>query len=158
MTVSLPQTKKVLSLAEEAKLDESLDYLKSVREGEEAGGIQGVNHQVQDRKALEARIAELERVKESMGAQEVTGTEREAFLKEQKSLEEKLNPGMTWEEYSKTKPQDGIRYRNLVHQIGRWNSDQNRHRLIERWRYVSRSLNPTDPEATNTMRLFTGNR
>lgn len=156
MAINLPeaQVQKSLSLAEEKALNEKINYLEDVRDGVEIKDAQGVTHEVKDPKALEENIRRLKSIRDTQSVEMATGSERVALEKEEALLRERLDPGMSWDEYMNTKRRDGMRFIKLVNKIQQWNSDAQRQSDIKRWKYIRRRLDPQDPNASNTMNLF----
>lgn len=147
------QSSKILSHTEEKKLDEQIESLKDIRDEKEL--MQGVSFEARDRSAVEARIRELEQVKATNGAPELSAAERDKALKELKALEEDLQRDMpTWDEYNTLNPKHGARYTSLVKKIVKWGDDVVRRNKIVRWKMLRRVLDPHDETADQILYLF----
>lgn len=152
MEMKLP-TSKIISHAEEKALDKQLEGLKDIRDEKEL--MQGVSYEARDRGAVEAKIKELEQIKATHGAPELSAVERDRAFKELKGLEDDLHQGMpTWDEYISLTPKHGARYTALVKKIVQWEGDAVRRQKIARWRTLRRVLDPNDDQADAMLYLF----
>ena len=142
-----------LSHGEEKSLDHQISDLENQVKGSEI--VQGLNHEVRDKGAVERRIAELKRIRETRSVTRATGREAEAIEREVASLTEKLQVGMpTWKDYSFLKRKDGMNYIQLRNWIVKSELDETRKSMIARWKYLKRRLDPDDPHAASMMNLF----
>jgi hypothetical protein len=151
---AVTQTPKHLSYAEEQTLKQKIQQLEDARDGVEVKGAQGVVNQAKDKKIVSANLDRLKKIQEAQAVQRADGVERAELEKEEKILRDRLDPGMTWDQYSTTQRKHGMRYQKLVGQIQKWNSDQKYQADVARWKYIRRRLDPDDPNISNTMHLF----
>ena len=117
-------------------------------------GAQGVVHETKDKKVLSQRLSQLKKIHDAQKVEEARGEERVNLEKEEEILRKRLDPKMTWDEYSMTQRKHGIRYQKLVTQIQKWNSDPVYQADIKKWKYIRRRLDPQDPNISNVMHLF----
>jgi hypothetical protein len=151
------KARKTLSYKEEKDVDEKIDYLSDVLEGVETQ--QGVKHEIKDTKMVEDKLKQLKRVKEQFGVTRLEGSERAAAEKEIQRLEDRMGQfwGGRFPTYSEhwMKPKDGgIRYLRYVEAIRKSNSSREYAGLIARWKTLKRSMDPSDPNASNTLQLY----
>lgn len=145
---------KHLGFAEQKALEEQIRQLQDAHDEVEVEGAQGVKHETRDRKGLSQRLAHLKKIHDAQKVVEATGAERENLEKEEKILRERLDPKMSWDEYSMTQRKHGMRYQRLVAQIQKWNSDPKYQADMKKWKYIRRRLDPNDPNISNVMHLF----
>jgi len=142
-----------LSHGEEKSIDRQLEDLE--KQIEETEIVQGLSHQAHDKGAVQRRISELRRIRETRSVRRAVGREREAIEREVQSLTATLQEGMpSWTEYVGLRRRDGMRYIKLKNWILQTEQDQNRQRMILRWKYLRRRLDPDDPHAADMMNLF----
>lgn len=154
MNLQTAQTPKHLSFAEEQSLNQKIQNLEDAKDGVELKNAQGVTTETKDPKAINAQLAHLKKIKEAQTVERAVGAERDKLEKEEALLRARLDPKMSWDEYSMTQRKHGMRYQRLVQQIGKWNSDQQYQTDMKRWKYVRRRLDPDDPNVSNVMHLF----
>jgi hypothetical protein len=146
-------SRKPLMAAEEAVIRKKIRDLEDILN--EAEIVQGVNHKASNKQAIQAEKQRLEHILLTRSVQEATGNDRLAIEREVKALQEDLQKGMpSWNEFMNTTRKHGMNYVKLRNWILKCESDPERRRKIERWKYLKRRLDPTDPDASNTMQLF----
>lgn len=144
---------KTLSYGEQKALESKIQELKDAKGGKEV--VQGVNIGAPNVQVLDRQVKRLEAVLSSQGVGEISDKEREKYVLEEKALKEDLRKGMpTWTQYANSRPKDGPRHDRIVEWIGRSNKDPVRQQKIRRWKTLARHLNPFDPKASHTNRLF----
>lgn len=147
--------KPSLSLNEEQSLDRQIGDLEKQVEGTEIR--QGLNHQAPNKANVQKKIAHLRRIRETRSVRKAVGREREQIEMEIQQLKSELQKGMpTFKEYSFTRKKDGPLYNELVQWIVKSEKDPERVRKVNRWKYLRRRLDPTNPRIASTTLLFPG--
>ena len=144
---------KTLSSNEERGINDRIKQLEEIKNEGEI--VQGVNYESKDPKAIEAKIAELEKIKREQGAPPLSLKERDRVTHEIKMLTEDLQKDMpTWDDYVGLTPKSGSKYSSLVRKIYNWERDPVRRQKVQRWKMLRRALEPEDPTFSSTMHLF----
>ncbi len=147
------QSAKIHSFQEEKAINEQIDQLKEIADERELE--QGIRLENRNPKAIDAKIAELEKLKRAHGVPQLSPVERSRALKEVEMLTEDLQKDMpTWDEYVSLTPKHGARYTALVRKIVSWENDPVRRQKVQRWKTLRRLIEPNDPMAASTMYLF----
>lgn len=141
-----------LSYSEEASLKKEKAMLEDV--ADEVELRQGLKNELHDSKGVKDRLkkidAELER-----SAERVSGAERVVLEKREKALRDFLqNKNPDWKTYSRSRPQDGVRYTELVETIRRNNENPKYQRMVAEWKDIRRRLDPENPKAADTRYLM----
>jgi len=148
------QETKPLGPGEEKSLNEKIRQLEDAVQGAEMEGYQGVNFEARDKKAAEAKLAEMKKIRDERTPQRAVGAEREALEKQEKILRERLKMGISWDKFMSLRRRDGLPYMKLVQQIVKWDSDPKRQKDIAQWKAHRRRLEPEDANFSSTMHLF----
>lgn len=144
--------KPPLSYAEEQLLKKEKRMLEDVQDEVEIR--QGLKHELQDEASVQDRLKKINEQLER-SAEPVSGAERGTLEKREKFLRENLqkrNP--TWDQYTRLRPTDGIRYTELVEQIRKNNEDQAYQVRVAEWKGLRRQLDPDNPRASDTRYLM----
>jgi hypothetical protein len=145
-------TEKPLSYSEEQALQREKKMLEDVRDEVEIR--QGIKHEVQDEAAVEERIKAIDKTLEK-SADRATGAERGELEKREKELRAYLQKdSATWNDHTRLRPSDGIRYSEYVDGLVTQMKDPHRARLVEEWKGIRRRLDPENPRASDTRYLF----
>lgn len=141
-----------LSYAEETALKKERQMLEDVQDEVELR--QGLKHELHDGKGVKDRIKKIDSELER-SAERVSGAERGTLEKREKALRDFLqskNPD--WKTFSRSRPQDGVRYTELVEMIRRNNESPKYQRLVAEWKDIRRRLDPENPKAADTRYLM----
>ena len=154
MRIEQKQVAPRLSHHEEKALIEEEQNLQDIKDGVELK--QGVKYEAQDLNALEKRLNEIRKLRETRGVDpNVSPEQREYLEKREKMLLEhlqKFNP--TFKEHQYTRPSDGPKYSRLVQQELKNMMDPEYQRMVRDWKDCRRQLFPEDPNASDTRHLY----
>lgn len=147
---------RVLSYAEDKYLAEKEKQMEQDLSRKEIS--QGVNWEPRDEKLLTKKLADVKAIRSKFATERLEGKDRARAEKEISLIEQAIAkkwggriPSHT--EYWMRPKEGGIRYLNLVDSIVRNNSDREYAGLIQRWKFLRRSLEPNDRRIDNTMHL-----
>ena len=144
--------KPPLSYSEEQALRKEKATLEDVKDEVEIR--QGLKNEMQDEEGVTSRLRAIDKQLER-SAERATGAERVRLEAREKALRDhiqKRNP--TWDQYTRLRPSDGVRYTELVDQIRKNNEDPVYQRMVGEWKGIRRRLDPENPRACDTRYLM----